>query len=325
MRAVTYYEYGPPDILKIEEVLEPIPKENEVLVKVHAASINFANPALVRGKPFIIRMMTGGLTKPRYPIPGSDLAGTVESIGPNVTEFKLGDEVYGDLSSSGFGTYAEYAAAPVNMLAKKPSNLTFEEAAAVPQSGLVALQGLRKGNIKKDQNVLIVGASAGNRTFAVQIAKSFEAEVTGVCSTRNIDLVCSIGADRVIDYTKEDFVKSRELYDLIFATAGYRSILDYKKALKPNGIYVMAGGTMSQVFQAMTGSLFAIGSGKTLTNLSQHQDKEDLAYMAELIESGEVKPVIDTVYPLDQVPEALKHYETGRARGKIIISIQAGK
>jgi NADPH:quinone reductase-like Zn-dependent oxidoreductase len=211
------------------------------------------------------------------------------------------------------------------MLAKKPANLTFEEAAAVPQSGLVALQGLRKGNIKKSQQVLIVGASAGNGTFAVQIAKAFEAEVTGVCSARNIDLVRSIGADKVIDYTKEDFLDSGELYDLIFATAGYRSILDYKKALKPNGIYVMAGGKMSQVYQALIGPLFAIGSGKTLTNLSQHQDRDDLAYMAELIESGKVKPVIDTVYPLDQVTEAFKHYETGRARGKIIISIQTGK
>jgi NADPH:quinone reductase-like Zn-dependent oxidoreductase len=325
MRAVTYYEYGPPDILKIEEVPEPVPKENEVLVKVQAASINFANPALVRGKPFIIRMMVGGLTKPKYNIPGSDLAGTVESVGPNVTEFKPGDEVYGDLSSSGFGTYAEYAVAPVNMLANKPSNLTFEEAAVVPQSGLVALQGLRKGNIKKGQKVLIVGASAGNGTFAVQIAKAFEAEVTGVCSTKNIDLVRSIGADKVIDYTKENFTESGELYDLIFATAGYRSILDYKKALKSGGIYVMAGGKMSQVCQALIGPLFAIGSGKTLTNLSQHQDRDDLACMAELIESGKVKPVIDTVYPLDQVSEAFKHYETGRSRGKIVISVNTGR
>ena len=311
-------------MLKIEEVPEPVPKENEVLIKVQAASINFANPALVRGKPFIIRMMVGGLTKPRYNIPGSDMAGTVESVGPNVTKFKPGDEVYGDLSSSGFGTYAEYAVAPVKMLAKKPSNLSFEEASAVPQSGLVALQGLRKGKIKKGQKVLIVGASAGNGTFAVQIAKAYETEVTGVCSTRNIDLVRSIGADKVIDYTKEDFTESKERYDLIFATAGYRSILDYKKALKPGGIYVMAGGKMSQVYQAMMGPLFAIGSGKTLTNLSQHQDRDDLEYMAELIESGKVKPVIDTVYPLDQVPEALKYYETGRSRGKIIISIQTG-
>ncbi|UCC16193.1 MAG: NAD(P)-dependent alcohol dehydrogenase [Dehalococcoidales bacterium] len=173
MKAVTYYEYGPPDILKTEEVPEPAPKENELLVKVHAASINFANPAMVRGKPFIIRPITGGLMKPRYNIPGSDMAGTVEFVGQNTTEFEPGDEVYGDLSSSGFGTYAEYVAAPETMLVKKPSNLTFEEAAAVPQAGLVALQGLRKGNIKKGQKVLIVGASAGNGTFAVQIAKAF--------------------------------------------------------------------------------------------------------------------------------------------------------
>lgn len=321
MRAIVCTRYGSPEVLQIKEVARPIPGDSEVLVKVSAASVNFANPALVRGKPLIIRLMTGGLLKPKYHIPGSDFAGTVESVGTNVTDLEPGDEVYGDLSSSGFGTYAEYVTAPVNMIAKKPANLTFEEAAAVPQSGLVALQGLRKGIIKEGEKVLIVGASAGNGTFAVQIAKAFGAEVTGVCSTRNIELVLSIGADKVIDYTKDDFTQSGELYDLIFATAGFRSILDYKKALKPEGRYIMAGGKMSQVYQALAGPLFAIGSKKTLTNLSQHQDRGDLAYMTLLIESGKVKSVIDTVYPLDRVTEALKHYETGKTRGKIIISM----
>jgi NADPH:quinone reductase-like Zn-dependent oxidoreductase len=325
MRAITCYTYGPPDTLKIEEVPKPVQKENEVLVKVQAASVNFANPALVRGKPFLIRMMTGGLQKPRYTIPGSDMAGTVESVGPNVTEFQPGDEVYGDLSSSGFGTYAEYVAAPVNMLAGKPVNLTFEEAAAVPQSGLVALQGLRKGKIQSGQKVMIYGASGGNGTFAVQIAKHFGAEVTGVCSTRNLEMVRSIGADKVIDYTREDFTESAERYDLILATAGYRFILDYKKALKPGGIYVMAGGKMSQVYQALVGPLFAVGSGKTLTNLSQYQDRDDLMVMKGLIEGGAVRPVIDRVYPLDKTADAFRYYETGRSRGKIIISITGGE
>ena len=291
-------------------------------MEVHAASVNFANPALVRGKPFLVRLMAGGLLKPRYNIPGGDIAGRVETVGKSVKEFQPGDEVYGDLAACGFGAYAEYVSAPANMLAPKPANLTFDEAAAAPQSALVALQGLRKGRIEPGQKVLIYGASGGNGTFAVQIAKSFGAEVTAVCSNRNLDMVRSIGADKVIDYTREDFAKSGQRYDLILATAGYRSIFDYKRALNPGGIYVMAGGAMSQVFQAMMGPLVSVGGNKTLTNLYHRPDRNDLLFMKELIEAGKVKPVIDRRYSLSEVADAFRYYETGRSRGKIVITIK---
>jgi NADPH:quinone reductase-like Zn-dependent oxidoreductase len=322
MKAVVYREYGSPDVLKLEEVARPVPAEGEVLVEVHAASVNFANPALVRGKPFLVRLMAGGLLKPRYNIPGGDIAGRVETVGKSVKEFQPGDEVYGDLAACGFGAYAEYVSAPANMLAPKPANLTFDEAAAAPQSALVALQGLRKGRIEPGQKVLIYGASGGNGTFAVQIAKSFGAEVTAVCSNRNLDMVRSIGADKVIDYTREDFAKSGQRYDLILATAGYRSIFDYKRALNPGGIYVMAGGAMSQVFQAMMGPLVSVGGNKTLTNLYHRPDRNDLLFMKELIEAGKVKPVIDRRYSLSEVADAFRYYETGRSRGKIVITIK---
>lgn len=252
MKAIVYTEYGPPDVLQLREVENPTPKDDEVLVKVHAASVNYADWAFVRGKLFLVRLMGAGLLKPRNAILGADIAGRVEAVGRNVKQFQPGDEVFGDISACGFGGFAKYVSVPEHALALKPANLSFEESAAVPMAGVVALQGLRdQGQIQPGQKVLIVGASGGNGTFAVQIAQSFGAEVTGVCSTRNLDLVRSIGADQVIDYTREDFTQSGQRYDLILATGGYRSIFDYRRALSPEGTYVMVGGAMAQIYEAM--------------------------------------------------------------------------
>jgi NADPH:quinone reductase-like Zn-dependent oxidoreductase len=323
MRAIVHDRYGPPEGLSLQEVERPTPNADEVLVEVHAASVTYGNLALVKGDPFIIRLMVGGLRKPAHRIQGSDLAGRVVGIGEDVKQFHPGDEVYGDLSECGFGAYAEYAAAPEHVFALKPANQTFEEAAGVPQAGLVALQGLRDlGQIQQGQQVLIVGASGGNGTFAVQIAKSYGAEVTGVCSTRNIDLVQSLGADQVIDYTREDFARNGNRYDLIFSTGGYRSIFDYRHALKPGGTYVMAGGALKQVYEAMLmGPVLSKRGGKRLVNLAQKPCQNDLDDMRTLIESGEITTVIDRCYPLSETPQALNYYGSGHARGKVIISV----
>jgi NADPH:quinone reductase-like Zn-dependent oxidoreductase len=292
-----------------------------VLVRIHASSVNFANLALVTGEPFVARLMGGGLREPAVRIPGGDIAGWVEEVGANVTQFQPGDEVYGDLADAGFGGFAEYVTAAESIVAPKPANLSFEQAAAVPQAAVVALQGLRNlGQIQAGQKVLVVGASGGIGTFAVQLAKAFGAEVTGVCSTRNLELVRSIGADHVIDYTQEDFAAGEQRYDLILATAGYRSIFDYKRALAPEGTYVMTGGAMAQIFQAMLGPLVAMGSGKKMLNLSHQAKQEDLAFMTELIEAGKVAPVVDRSYPLSEVPQALAYYGQGHARGKVVIA-----
>ncbi|HMB25121.1 MAG: NAD(P)-dependent alcohol dehydrogenase [Chloroflexota bacterium] len=322
MKAVVGTKYGPPEVLRLVEVENPIPTDDQVLVKVHASSVNFNTLGFVRGEPFLVRLWSG-LFKPKLR-PGNDIAGRVEAVGKNVKEFRQGDEVFGDLSECGFGAFAEYVAVPEGVLVFKPANLSFEEAAAVPEAALVALLGLRdKGQIQKGQKVLIYGASGGIGTFAVQIAKSFGAEVTGVCSTRNLDMVRSIGADHVIDYTKEDFAKGGQQYDLILATAGYRSIFDYRRALKHGGRYVATGGAMKQIFQAMLlGPLLSLTGGKKLTNLYMTPSRKDLLLMKELIESGKVKPVIDRCYPLQQAAEALKYYEKGHARGKVIITMR---
>ena len=320
MKAIVCTEYGPPELLQLQEVERPVPGADQVLVRVLASSVNFANRALVTGEPFIVRLMVGGLREPKIRIPGGDIAGRVEEVGVNVTQFQPGDEVYGDLADAGFGGFAEYVTAAESIVAPKPANLSFEEAAAVPQAAVVALQGLRNlGQIQSGQKVLVVGASGGIGTFGVQLAKAFGAEVTGVCSTRNLELVRSIGADHVIDYTREDFAAGEQRYDLILATAGYRSIFDYKRALAPEGTYVMTGGSMAQIFQAMAGPLVAMGSGKKMVNLSAQAKQEDLAFMTELIEAGKVAPVIDRSYPLSEVPQALEYYGQGHARGKVVI------
>jgi NADPH:quinone reductase-like Zn-dependent oxidoreductase len=323
MKAIVHTEYGPPDVLQLQEVEQPVPAADQVLVRIHAASVNYGNLALVKGEPFLVRLMSGGLLKPKHTIPGGDIAGRVEAVGGSVTQFQPGDELFGDVSDCGFGGFAEYVAVPESALAPKPANLTYEEAAAVPQAAVVALQGLRDlGRIQSGQQVLIYGASGGIGTFAVQLAKAFGAEVTGVCSTRNLELVRSIGADRVIDYTQQDFAQGEQRYDLILATAGYRSILDYKRALRPQGIYVMTGGSMAQVFQAMLGPLLSEKGGRQLGNLAGMTRKADLVAVKDLVEAGQVRPVIDRRYPLHETAEALHYYGGGHARGKVVITIE---
>ncbi|NIO44933.1 MAG: zinc-binding dehydrogenase [Candidatus Dadabacteria bacterium] len=324
MKAIIYTKYGPPDVLQLKEVEKPAPKDNEVLIKVHAASVNAADWHILRGKPFFLRLMGNGLLKPKNKILGADIAGRVEAVGRNVKQFQPGDEVFGDISECGFGGFAEYVCARENALVLKPASMTFEEAAAVPLAAVTALQGLRdKGQIQPGQKVLINGASGGVGTFAVQIAKSFGAEVTGVCSTRKLDMVRSIGADQVIDYTQEDFTKSGQRYDLILDVAGYRSIFDYKRALSPKGIYVMVGGSMAQFFQAMLlGPWISMTGSKKMRGFVTKPNKKDLVFMKELFEAGKVVPVIDRRYPLSEVAEALRYLEEGHARGKVVITVE---
>ena len=321
MKAMMYTQYGPPDVLKLTEAAKPVPKDDEVLVKVRASSVTFGDLAAVKGEPFMVRF-TLGLREPKFKIPGKDVTGQVEAVGADVKQFKPGDEVFGDLSGCGWGAYAEFVSVPENVLVQKPTNLTFEAAGAVPESAVVALQGLHQGQIQSGQKVLIYGASGGIGTFAVQLAKSFETEVTGVCSTRNLEMVHSLGADHVIDYTKEDFTKKGQQYDLVLATAGYRSIFDYKRALAPGGYYVATGGEMAQIFQPMLLGTLVSSDGRKMTNLAMKPDKEDLTYIKELIEASKVTPVIDKSYPLSELPEAFRYYAEGRSRGKVVVTVE---
>jgi NADPH:quinone reductase-like Zn-dependent oxidoreductase len=322
MKAIVYNQYGPPDVLELKEVEKPIPEDNQVLVKVHAASINYGNVVLLRGEPFLARFAFG-LLKPKYSIPGGDISGRVEAVGKNVKQFQPGDEVFGDLSGCGWGGFAEYVAVPENVLARKPANLSFEEAAAVPMAAITALQGLRdKGKIQSGQKVLINGASGGVGNFAVQIAKSFGAEVTGVCSPRNLDIVRAIGADEIIDYTKEDFTKKSQRYDLILAVNGYQPISAYKRALSQNGVYVMVGGSEKQLYQAMLlGPWISMTGSKKMGSILQRPNQKDLVFIKELLESGKVKPVIDRSYKLNEVPEAFRYFEEGHAQGKVVVTV----
>lgn len=321
MKAAIYDRYGPPNVLELREVEKPVPQNDEVLIKIHAASVTFGDLAAVKGEPFIARLSLG-LREPKIKTPGKDVAGLVEAVGANVKLFKPDDEVFGDLSECGWGAFAEYVSVPENVLVRKPANLTFEAAGAVPESAVVALQGLQdKGDIQSGSKVLIYGASGGIGTFAVQIAKSFGAEVTGVCSTRNLEMVRSLGADHVIDYTKEDFSQNGEQYDLILATAGYRSMFDYRRALAPGGKYVAAGGEMAQIFQPMLLGPLVSNKGRKMTNLAMKPDTEDLTFIKELIEAGKVVPVIDKSYPLTELPEALRYYGEGRSRGKVVVTM----
>ena len=322
MKAIVYTEYGSPDVLELKEVVKPTPKEVEVLVKVYAVSANAADLHLLRANPFLIRL-SSGLLKPKNTILGSDIAGRVEAVGRNVKQFKPGDEVFGDISAGGWGGFAEYVCAREDALVLKPANISFEEAAAVPMAAVTALQGLRsKGQIQPGQKVLINGASGGVGLFAVQIAKSFGAEVTAVCSTRNLDIVRSIGADHVIDYTREDFTQNGHGYDLILAANGYHSISDYRRVLTPQGIYVTTGGSMAQMSQAMLqGPWISMTRSQKMGNLLARPNKQDLAFIKELLEAGKVKPVIDRCYPLSEVADAIRYLEEGHAQGKVVITV----
>ncbi len=324
MKAIVYTKYGPPDVLQLQEVEKPIPKEDEVLVKVQAAAVTFGDAAVVKGEPFLARLWSG-LLEPKYKIPGKEMAGRVEAVGENVTQFRPGDEVYGDLSVCGWGAFAEYVAVPENAIAPRPANVTFEEAAAVPESAVVALQGLRDaGEIQPGQKVLINGASGGVGTFAVQIAKAFGAEVTAVCSTDKLDMARSIGADQVIDYTREDFTANGHRYDLILAANGYHPILHYRRVLNPEGTYVCTGGSQGQIFQAMLlGPVISMAGSKKMRSLGLvKQNQGDLVFMKELLEAGEVAPVIDRRYTLPEVAEAFRYLGEGHAIGKVVITVE---
>lgn len=319
MKAVVYREYGSPDVLRLEDVEKPIPKDNEVLIKVQAASINDWDWGLLRGKPFINRILFG-LTKPKKQILGSDVAGVVEAVGQNVTKYQVGDEVFGDLSGE-WGGFAEYVCAAENALTKKPDGMTFEEAAAIPQAGLLALQGILKQQIESGDSVLINGAGGGAGTFAVQIAKSFGAEVTGVDRTSKMDLMRSLGADHVINFTEEDFTKNGQQYHLILDVAAHHSIFDYRSSLNPNGNYVMLGGASSRIIQVMLlGPVISMTGNKKLGAL-MHKPNKEMDLLIELFESGKVKPVIDKYYPLHKVAEAFRYFGEGQAKGKLVVTV----
>jgi len=321
MKAIVYTQYGPPDVLQFTDIAKPKPADNDVLLEIYAASVNPIDWHIMRGKPFFVRLMVGGLLKPKHRVIGSDIAGRVVAVGSNVKQFQPGDEVF---AGKGVGGFAEYACATEDRFALKPANLSFEQAAAVPVAAITALQGLRdKGRIQPGHMVLIDGASGGVGTFAVQIAKSFGAEVTAVCSTRNVDTARSLGADHVIDYTREDFTRSGQRYDLIFAANAYHSIFDYRRALGQGGIYVMAGGGSVQMLQTMLLGPFLSRIGrKKMCFVGAKMKQTDLAVLKELLEAGKIVPVIDRRYPLSDLPEALRYLEEGHAQGKVVITVK---
>ncbi len=319
MKAVMCPRYGSPDVLQLVEIEKPTPRNDQVLVNVHAASVNAYDWHMMRAKPFLVRMSSGFL-KPKDPRFGADFAGRVEAVGPESKQFHPGDEVFGTAS----GSFAEYLCTRERNLALKPTNLSFEEAAAVPMAAITALQGLReKGHIQPGQKVLINGASGGVGTFAVQLAKSFGAEVTGVCSTRNLEMARSIGADHVIDCTQEDFTRSGQRYDLILAANGYHWISNYKRALSASGTFVLTGGSMAQLFEVMLlGRWMSSSRGKKIGFTMAKVNQKDLAFLKELIEVGKVVPVIEKRYPLSQVADAIRHVEEGHAQGKVVLTLE---
>ena len=324
MKAILQTSYGSPDVLQLAEVEKPDPKENQVLVKVHAASVNALDWHALSADIFLVRLMGGGLLKPKDPRLGVDVAGRVEAVGSNVTRFQVGDEVYG----AGTGSFAEYAIARESSLVLKPTTMTFEIAAAIPVAALTALQGLRdSGHVQSGQKVLIYGASGGVGTFAVQIAKVFGAEVTAVCSPRNIDQARSMGASHTIDYTQEDFTRNGQRYDLILAINGYCSISTYRRALSPKGIYILVGASSAHLIQALlqtmlVGGLMSRTSGQKLGFMGvANINAQDLVIMNELFESRKVVPVIDRCYPFHETAEALRYLGEGHARGKVVITM----
>ena len=324
MKAIRFCEYGSPDVLKLEEIEKPVPNDNQVLIKVRAASLNFIDPGLMRG-PIPLRLMTG-LRKPKKARFGNDLAGQVEAVGKNVTKFKPGDEVFG----VGRLTLAEYACAPERGLVIKPANVTFEQAGCVAWAGFTALQGLQTGKIAAGQKVLINGASGGVGTFAVQIAKAFGAEVTAVCNTGKVDLARSIGADHVIDYTKEDFTRSEQRYDLIFDNVCNHSRAERSRILTPNGICVLAGiggagqheGQLARIGGNIKAFLASRFSRQKFQMYGTTTKQEDLVVLRDLMAAGKVTPVIDRTYKLSETAEAMRYFEEGHARGKVVITVE---
>ena len=320
MKAVVYYQYGSPDGMKLAEVEKPAPDENQVLIKVHAVSVNGADWEGLVGKPLYARM--GGLRKPSAHILGSDVAGRVEAVGKNIQHFQPGDEVFGETMRYHDG-FAEYVCVPEKALAHKPASMTFEEASAIPQAGVIALQGIRdKGQVQPGQSVLINGAGGSAGTFAVQLAKLYGAEVTGVDNTGKLDFMRSLGADHVIDYTRQDFTKTGKQYDLILDVTAHRSVFAIQRALKPGGRYFVVGGSVGVMFQILLlGPWIRRTTGKHIRILAVVPNREDLEFVTELCESGKIAPVIDRRYPLSEVPEALRYVGEGRAKGKVVITV----
>lgn len=320
MKAITYTEYGSPSVLKLEEVEKPIPKDNEVLIKVFAVSLNDWDLDLLKGSSVVTRLSLG-LKKPNKKILGSDVAGLVEAVGKDVTKFKEGDEVYGDLSGD-WGGFAEYVCALENQLALKPSSMTFEEAAAIPQAAMLAVQGLYdKGKIQSGQKILINGAGGGVGTFAIQIAKQYDVVTTGVDSTGKLDMLQSLGFDHVIDYTKEDFTKNKQLYDLILDVKTNRSIFKYIRTLSPNGTYVTVGGKLGRLLQVFLISQVISRFSQKKVCVVDLKPNKDLMHMNELYMTGQVKPVIHGIYKLEEVPEAFRVLSESTHKGKIVISV----
>jgi NADPH:quinone reductase-like Zn-dependent oxidoreductase len=324
MKAIICTRYGSPDVLQLQEVVKPAPRDDEVLIKIHAASINARDWRFMRAKPFFIRLMPGSLSHPKNKVLGVDFAGQVDVTGSEVEQFKPGDEVFGYMpTASRRGTFAEYVCAKENLVANKPTNLTYAQAAAVPLAAMTALQGLRdNGNIQPGQKVLVNGASGGVGTFAVQIAKTFGVQVTAVCSTRNLEMVRSLGADHVIDYKKEDFTQNGQQYDLILAVNGYHPISDYLRSLRPEGRYVVAGGSLRQLIQAGSNRKKVSKTGSQRIYIaSLVQSQMDLIFIKELLEHGKVVPVIDGYYPLSKIPVAFWYFEKEHPKGKVVIRV----
>ena len=335
MKAIVQSEYGSADVLRLEELEKPTVAENEVLVRVHGAGVHAGDWHLMRGSPFLIRLIFGGILKPKMKTIGTDVAGRVEAIGKNVQQFQPGDEVFGDLSECGFGAFAEYISVPETALVHKPTNLSFEEAATVPVSGLAALQALRDyGDIQSGQKVLINGASGGVGSVAVQLAKGVGAEVTAVCSTSKVEMVKSLGADHVVDYTQSDPTKPTEPYDLVLDAAAYRPFSDFLDALAkpsqgeitPGGTYVMVGGATSEFFRSMFLGSFvdrfkAKASRRRVKCLASKPNQDDLTVLKDWIEAGKLTPFVDRTYPLAEVPTAIRHIEARQVKGKVAISV----
>ena len=321
MRAIVYEQYGPPDVLQLKDVATPAPADNEVLIKICAASVNPLDWHFMRGDPWFIRLMLG-LRKPKVTRLGVDVAGRVEAVGRNITQFKPGDEVFGGCR----GAFAEYVCASENELAPKPANISFEQAASVLVAAITALQGLRdKGRIKPGHKVLVDGASGGVGTFAVQIAKFFGAEVTAVCSTRNMNIARSLGADYLIDYTQEDFTRNGRNYDLILAANAYHSIFDYRRSLSQNGICVKSGGKASlqaMLLESLLSLMLSLFGGKKICDIIAKLNKKDLVLLKDLLEAGKVIPVIDRRYPLSNTAEAIRYLEEGHAQGKVVLTVE---
>ena len=323
MKAMVQDEYGSPDVLSLEEVDRPVPQDDQVLVRVYASSVNASDWHLMRGTPFLIRLMYGGIAKPEIKILGADVAGHVVAAGKDVQQFQPGDKVFGDLSECGFGTFAEYVCASADALVLKPTAVSFEAAAAVPAAAMAALQAVRDcGQLQAGQSVLINGASGGVGSMAVQIAKAFGAEVTGVCSTEKVEMVRSQGADHVIDYPQTDCTQTGQQHDLILDAAAYRPVSEFIPALKPGGTYVMIGGSTGLFLKVMLfGPWMSKRSGRAIKSLAMKPKREDLIIVRDLMVAGKITPFIDQSFSLSEVPAAIRHVEQRQVKGKVVITV----